>query len=317
MNMGFSKILGQDSAVEILRRIWQNRRDAAFLLFLGPAGVGRRWTAALYAQALLCRRPDPIEGGCGDCDSCGRALRGVHPDFCRVDFRYQEALLDKKASDLSLGINTFRKTVAQLRRSPMSGERSICLVDGAEALTLPAQVSLLKVLEESPRHLHWLWVADSESSLLDTILSRVNFKIYFRPLENHVLTHLIADQGSLSPDRAERIALISGGSLKRARQLLEKKGAWEPSLKTLSFSEREAYELSARLARFKKYPVARAQVEALLEEFHYEALAQWRKEPIPQNLKRLEAVLEAQSDLDANLTPPLVLERLLLGLSGL
>ncbi|MEK7287849.1 MAG: hypothetical protein AAB091_04760 [Elusimicrobiota bacterium] len=314
--MGFSEIIGQDRALELLRRLWINQRHPSFILFLGPEGVGRRWAATFYAQALLCPSPDAQEGGCGHCDSCRRVFRGSHPDFCLINFSYQKAVLDKPASNLSLGIDTFRQAVSALRRTPVMARRSIALVDGAELLTPEAQVSLLKVLEEAPRHLHWLWVANSEDSLLETVVSRANFKIFFKPLDAEALAGILKEKFLLDPERAGRLARSSSGSLQAARRLLEKKGisAGLGNQATVR-SASEVYEISQRLARFRSYKAARGQVQEFLDEIHSDYLERWREEATPRNLRRLRSILEARQNLDANLTPSLVLEYLLLELS--
>lgn len=313
--MGFSEIIGQDRAVSILRRLWSAGKQPQFMLFLGMPGVGRKLAAVSYAQALLCENPDKSKGACGVCKTCNLVEKGGHPDCMVIDFSYQQKMRKKDSSGLHLTIDTLRETVSLLRRRPFSGSCSICLVDGAEDLTIPAQVSLLKILEEAPGHLCWIWIAVSEDRLLPTIVSRANFKVYFQPLDEDSLASVLIKRFGLGEEQARPAARMSRGSLERAQIIMEKKSVKASAAgPAVSWTPAQALTLSQRIARFRNLASARKDVGEFLEELELELLWLWRDKPSPQQLGRLEALLKARQDIEANVTPALVLEHLLLKL---
>ncbi len=74
----FVEVVGQDAAVEELRAAV--RAPVHAYLLLGPPGVGKRTAARSFAASLVCRL-----GGCGECRDCTLALAGAHPDVRSVE----------------------------------------------------------------------------------------------------------------------------------------------------------------------------------------------------------------------------------------
>ena len=68
--MSWDQLIGQPSAKAYLRSTLQGGRLAHAYLFKGPAGVGKRTAAYLFAQAALCHRPPAPDTPCGQCQSC-------------------------------------------------------------------------------------------------------------------------------------------------------------------------------------------------------------------------------------------------------
>lgn len=276
--MSFSSVTGQDSAMEVLRRLHASKIRPSFLLFTGMDGGEKKKAAWEYAQALLCAQADPGEGGCGACDDCLQASKGTHADVTVVDFAYQAALAGGKSSASSLKVDTMREALRLSALKPYGSGVSICIVDGAESLTPQAQNAALKILEESPSYLVWIWLAASEESILPTILSRAAFRIRFKPVD---------------PASKPAAQDWSGSSL-------------TPS---------EIFQLSQRVARFRAYASSRKSIAELLEDLKSQWMSEWRTHGDGRSLLRVKRLLEAQKDLENNLTPPLVLEHLLLSLS--
>ncbi|MBI4369281.1 MAG: hypothetical protein HY547_03515 [Elusimicrobia bacterium] len=298
----------------MLRRLWETGHRPPFLLFLGPAGVGRSWAARQYAQALLCENPRLDDGACAACGSCLKVERGSHPDCTVIDSAFQERLLEEPRSK-SLKIDTVREAMRHFQYRPFEGPCSIAIIDHAENLTDDTQVAMLKVLEESPPHLTWILIAGSEDNLLPTILSRVNAKVHFQLLSDEALSRVISQSLGIEAQAAAQAAALSNGSLLRARRLLERSGIRHASeIKPTALKPADIYALSARSARFRSASLAREQVRSIMEDLELEALASWKKDSSPASLRRLKILLESQRDLDANVTPALILERLLLAL---
>lgn len=175
----------------------QGDGTAMTLLFSGPAGVGRRYTARALAQALMCERRSDA---CGECGSCKRVEAGVH-----------ESLLEIKPETAQIKIDQAREVVEFLRLARL-GRARVVIVDNAQALNPQAANALLKVLEEPPESTFIILLAPSPSALLPTLRSRSRV-VPFRALTSRELTQL-----QPAPDWAVRAAR---GSLERLRGLLD------------------------------------------------------------------------------------------------
>jgi DNA polymerase III delta prime subunit len=79
----FEDVLGQRSAVDLLRRALREERLPHALLFQGPEDVGKASVARTLAAALMCERTSEGEP-CGRCDACRRVVAGIHPDVLLV-----------------------------------------------------------------------------------------------------------------------------------------------------------------------------------------------------------------------------------------
>jgi DNA polymerase-3 subunit delta' len=197
--MPFKEIRGQAHAVDYLKRSVAAGHVAHALLFSGPEGVGKRMAALALAQALNCLQA--VEGdACGVCTSCRKVLAGLHPDIRLL-------LPDGQ----SLKIDQVRETLqhdAQLK--PLEGQAKVYILDPADALTLEAANSLLKLLEEPPAGVVIVLITGRPYSLLDTIRSRCQ-EIRFAPLAPGVLAEWVQSRLDCAPEQARMLAMLSEG----------------------------------------------------------------------------------------------------------
>lgn len=270
--MAFSEIKNQPQAVKILETLRARGFRPPFMIFFGPAAQDKKQAALIFAQACLCE--EKAQAPCGQCKSCVKIARGTHPDVCLIDKKYQELVLNQKSETSQLKVETMRRVMRTLQQKPFESLWSIAIVEDAQDLNTQAQNALLKILEEAPKHVLWIWLALSEDYLLPTVISRANFKIYFKPKEPF---------------------------------LTENSG--------LSLTKRQIFEMSQRVARFRRASQARREVSQILEEIKLKIYSQWQTEGKPKPLAGLKIILRAQQDLDLNLTPALVLESTLLHLA--
>lgn len=175
----------------------QGEGASVTLLFAGPSGVGKRFTARALAQAMLCERSNDA---CGECPQCKRVEAGVH-----------EAVLEIRPDGAQIKIDQAREVVEFLHLAKL-GRSRIVIVDGAQALNPQAANSLLKILEEPPEGTFFILLAPSPTAVLPTLRSRSRV-IPFRSLTADELATL-----QPAPDWALRAA---HGSLDRLRGLLE------------------------------------------------------------------------------------------------
>jgi hypothetical protein len=98
-----------------------------------------------------------------DLENRQRVLRGVHPDLL---------VLEPLPGKEKIGIDQVRDVIREAHLSPVRGRQRVCLVSRAEAMTPEAANALLKVLEEPPPGLMFLFLAEHTTDILPTILSR-------------------------------------------------------------------------------------------------------------------------------------------------
>jgi len=151
----------------------QQERSAVSSLFLVPHGVDREAEGRRLAAPLLA----------SDQHGEGLVLRGVHPDLIE---------LSPPTGKQKIGIAQVREVIRDGQFAPTQASHKICLLPTAEALTPEAANALLKVLEEPPRGLVFLLLAEHSSDILPTILSRSRIVRLTPPSQEEILAKLTA-----------------------------------------------------------------------------------------------------------------------------
>ena len=199
----FDTVVGQDRAVS--RLMDAARQPVHAYLFVGPAGSGKRAAARGLAAALLCPN-----GGCGQCNSCRRALAGTHPDLVTVE-----------RTGASLDVDDAREITARAQRRPLESDRQVLLVPDVH-LAAKAAPALLKTVEEPPPSTVFILLADDLPAGLATIVSRC-VQIPFAAVPPVVVEEWLVAR-SVASDTAVSVAAASGGNLERARLLADDPG---------------------------------------------------------------------------------------------
>ena len=203
--MPFRDVVGHVRLIELLARSVKGATLPPSLLFAGPAGIGKHLTALLVAQALNCLNLSNGDA-CGACAACTRIARGVHPDVLFVS----------PGDSGAIKIDQVRDIVARSQYRPFEGRRRVVIIDGADALVVPAQNALLKTLEEPTPSSVFILVTARPDMLLPTVLSRCP-QLRFRPLSAaDIATALIARGHNETEARA--VAATADGSLGQALQ---------------------------------------------------------------------------------------------------
>ena len=205
---GFETIIGQRLPVRILQTLLRSAVIPHALLFTGISGVGKRSAARIVAMALNCRqRRSPGDAPCGKCPSCRQIQSDKHPDI---------PLLEPQAN--LLRIDRIRALLATLAMKPFSARHRVVIIAEAHCMNPEAANALLKMLEEPPDHTMLILTASQKSDLLPTIVSRCRH-IRFNPLSPRDLTILLKQTPEMDAGYISTAAMLSGGSLTRARQL--------------------------------------------------------------------------------------------------
>jgi DNA polymerase-3 subunit delta' len=206
--MPFRAITGHRPLLELLSRAIARATLPPSLLFAGPEGVGKRLTAIALAKALNCERPASFADGrdaCGSCPSCTRIARGVHADVLVVE----------PGDSGAIKIEQVRDIVERAGYRPFEGRRRVVVIDGADALGLPAQDAILKTLEEPPPASVFVLITDRPDVLLPTVRSRCQ-RLRFGPLTPADVAALLMRESGMTAAEAHAAAATSGGSIGRA-----------------------------------------------------------------------------------------------------
>ncbi len=209
----WNAIAGQPEPIRRLRRMLREGRLPHALLFLGPAGVGKRLTAEAAAAAILCAHPaDAVP--CGACPSCRALPSGTHPNLHRLEPEKRG-----KAAPV-IRIEAVRELQAELSRAPAAASTGrVAIIDGADRMNEAAANCLLKTLEEPGRQVVFLLIASARAALLDTVVSRC-LVVPFGPMAEADIVRVLTERGAAS-DEAAALAALAGGSAGRALALRE------------------------------------------------------------------------------------------------
>jgi len=206
--MQFEKVLGQETAKEILKNSIKKGRLAHSYLFTGPHGVGKSLMAAALAAALNCKK-ERGGSGCGQCVTCKQIEERRYPEFLMIT-----------PQGNSIKIDQIRELQNTIGFAPAVGRYRVIVVDMAETMTEEASNSFLKTLEEPPENNILILNTKEPANILPTIVSRCQ-KIPFAPLNTQVIADFLEAEKALDEASALVIARISEGSLGKAISMVE------------------------------------------------------------------------------------------------
>ena len=173
-------------------------------LIESPSEQDNSAAARELSMMLLCA--DERNSPCGFCLDCKKIKGNHHPDVTEIDVE------DKK----SISVESIRDFKRDFYYQPNEGRYRIYLIDGAQNMTVQAQNSLLKILEEPPLYVRFVLTTTQKQRILPTILSRL-FSVYLPPeATGSLLEKLQARFPEKAQSELQSFVSVSGGYFKRA-----------------------------------------------------------------------------------------------------
>jgi DNA polymerase III subunit gamma/tau len=176
----FAEVIGQDHVTEPLQRALTNNRVNHAYLFSGPRGCGKTTSARILARALNCEK-GPRAVPCGECQSCQDLARNGPGSIDVIE-------IDAASHG---GVDDARDLRERAFFAPVSSRFKIYIVDEAHMVTTAGFNALLKLVEEPPPHVKFVFATTEPDKVIGTIRSRTHH-YPFRLVPPRLLTEYLA-----------------------------------------------------------------------------------------------------------------------------
>jgi len=208
----FSSIVGQEHITRTLKNAIKTGRIHHAYLFCGPRGVGKTTTARILARAVNCLNPVDNEP-CNKCINCEAVLNNRSLDIIEIDGASNNSVDD---------VRTLRENA---KYPPSQGKYKMYIIDEVHMLSTSAFNALLKILEEPPAHLLFVFATTESHKVPATIVSRCQ-RFDFRRMEiSDIVYQLrnIAKQEGVKIDEESLITIAkkADGSMRDSQSIFD------------------------------------------------------------------------------------------------
>lgn len=159
----FADVIGQEHVTEPLMQALRTGRVNHAYLFSGPRGCGKTTSARILARCLNCEQ-GPTATPCGECDSCVALARGGAGTVDVIE-------IDAASHG---GVDDARDLRERASYGPAQSRYKIYIIDEAHMVTPQGFNALLKIVEEPPEHVKFIFATTEPEKVIGTIRSRTH-----------------------------------------------------------------------------------------------------------------------------------------------
>ena len=210
----FAEVIGQEHVTEPLQRALTNNRVNHAYLFSGPRGCGKTTSARILARALNCEK-GPRAVPCGECQSCRDLARNGPGSIDVIE-------IDAASHG---GVDDARDLRERAFFAPVSSRFKIYIVDEAHMVTTAGFNALLKLVEEPPPHVKFVFATTEPDKVIGTIRSRTHhypFRLVPPRLLTEYLAKLCEAEGiSVEPAVLPMVVRAGAGSVRDSLSVLD------------------------------------------------------------------------------------------------
>ncbi|MFY0407148.1 DNA polymerase III subunit gamma and tau [Solicola sp. PLA-1-18] len=210
----FAEVIGQDHVTVPLRHALANNRVNHAYLFSGPRGCGKTTSARILARTLNCERA-PVAEPCGECQSCVDLARGGPGS---VDVHEIDAASHG-------GVDDARDLRERAFFAPVRSRFKVYIIDEAHMVSSQGFNALLKLVEEPPPHLKFVFATTEPDKVIGTIRSRTHhypFRLVPPKTLGDYLAQLCqAEQVVLEPTALPLVVRAGAGSVRDTLSILD------------------------------------------------------------------------------------------------
>jgi DNA polymerase-3 subunit delta' len=241
--MRFKEVIGQEQSKKLLSGMVYQQRVPHALMILSKTGEGSLAMGLAMAQMLQCEQP-AADDACGTCPACLKSARFVHPDIhfsfptigtnaVSTDFldQWREKVTGSPYFDVNtwlqhIGADNKQGNITKAECLAIVRKLSLQIFEGRHKVLLmwlPEYLGtegnrLLKLIEEPPENTVFILIAEDDSLILNTILSRCQL-VKLSRLSDEGLAAALVEREGVAPGRATHLAFLSDGDYFKACNL--------------------------------------------------------------------------------------------------